>query len=92
MEGAKLPEEVVVRIVKCLGHGCSVEATTDICEVDPRTVERYTQLAGRWADDFHQLPRARLEQPPAVVERDELHGRVSRPPGEKKGRRAKRRR
>ena len=26
----KLPEETVVRIVKCLGHGCSVEATADI--------------------------------------------------------------
>jgi hypothetical protein len=92
MEGAKLPEEVVVRIVKCLGHGCSVEATADICEVDPRTVERYTQAAGRRAADFHELQLARLKQPPAVVELDELHGRVSRPPREKKGRRAKRRR
>lgn len=35
----KLPEETVVRIVKCLGHGCSAEVTADICVVDPRTVE-----------------------------------------------------
>lgn len=92
MEEAKLPEEVVVRIVKCLGHGCSVEATADICEVDPRTVERYTNVAGRRAADFHQLQLERLEQPPAVVERDELHARVSRPPREKRGRRQNRRR
>jgi transposase-like protein len=92
MEDAKLPEDVVVRIVKCLGHGCSIEATADICEVDPRTVKRYTTVAGRRAEDFHQLQLERLEQPPAVVELDELHGRVSRPPQEKKGRRRKRRR
>lgn len=91
MDEAKLPEDVVVRIVKCLGHGCSIAATADICEVDPRTVERYTNVAGRRAANFHQLQLERLEQPP-VVELDELHGRVSRPPREKKGRRRKRRR
>jgi hypothetical protein len=30
LRDTKLPEETVVRIVKCLGHGCSVEATADI--------------------------------------------------------------
>src|SRR5262245_57351250 len=35
---SKLPEQTVVRIVKCIGHGCSMEATADICEVDSRTV------------------------------------------------------
>lgn len=92
MEDAKLPEDVVVRIVKCLGHGCSIEATADICEVDPRTVMRYAEAGGRRAEDFQQLQLERLEQPPAVVELDELHGRVSRPPREKRGRRRKRRR
>src|SRR4051812_47130276 len=43
---AKLPEPAVVRVVKCLGHGCSVEATADICDVDPRTVERLLEYAG----------------------------------------------
>ena len=37
---SKLPEETVVRIVKCLGHGCSVEATADIGDVNPRTLDR----------------------------------------------------
>ncbi|MBX3440549.1 MAG: IS1 family transposase [Planctomycetaceae bacterium] len=85
-EMSKLPEDVVVRIVKCLGHGCSVEATADICEVDSRTVERYLQRAGRRAADFSEQQRDRMPQPPPAVELDELHARVSRPPGEKKGR------
>lgn len=85
MQDSKLPEETVVRIIKCLTHGCSVEATADICEVDRRTVERYLEHAGRRADDFHQLQLERLEQPPAAVELDELHTRVARPPREKKG-------
>ena len=81
----KLPEPTVVRIVKCLGHGCSVEATADICEVDPRTVERLLEQAGRRAEDFHRLQLDRLPAPPEAVELDELHGRVSPPPGEKGG-------
>jgi LacI family transcriptional regulator len=87
MEEAKLPEETVVRIVKCLGYGCSVEATADICEVDPRTVERYAAGAGRRAQDFHQLQLEKLDQSPPAVEMDELHARVSRPPRKKGGRR-----
>lgn len=82
---AKLPEETVVRIVKCLGHGCSIEATADICEVDPRTVERLLEQAGRRAEDFHRLQLERLPAPPEAVQLDELHGRVSPPPGEKGG-------
>lgn len=77
LEDAKLPEEAVVRIVKCLGHGCSIEATADICEVDPRTVERLLEKAGRRAEHFHRLQLARLQQPPAAVQLDELHGRVA---------------
>ena len=91
MEHSKIPQDVVVRIIKCLGYGCSVEATADICEVDPRTVERYVEQAGRRAESFHQLLLERLDQPPPAVEMDELHARVSRPPREKRGRRKRRR-
>jgi transposase-like protein len=80
MRYTKLPQETVVRIVKCLGHGCSVQATADICEVDERTVQRLLKNAGRRAADFHQLQLERLEQPPGAVELDELHGRVCKPP------------
>src|SRR5271165_4300139 len=63
LEQSKLPEETAVRIVKCLGHGCSIEATADICEVDPRTVELLLSKAGRRAEVFHQQQLAQLTQP-----------------------------
>jgi transposase-like protein len=77
MEYAKLPQETVVRIVKCLGHGCSIEATADICEVDARTVAKLLEKAGRRAEDFHRLQLERLDEPLEAVELDELHGRVA---------------
>jgi transposase-like protein len=80
MEDTKLPKQSVVRIIKCLGHGCSVEATADICDVDPRTVERILERAGRRAADFHQQQVDRLQEPLQAVELDELHGRVYQPP------------
>ena len=88
MRYTKLPEAVVVRIIKCLGHGCSVEATADICEVDPRTVERLLEKAGTRAKDFHLLQLERLQKPPEAVQLDELHARVAKSAsgGQKKGR------
>jgi transposase-like protein len=85
MRYTKLPEETVVRIIKCLGHGCSIEATADICEVDPRTVEQLLEKAGRRAEDFHRLHLEKLQQPLEAVELDELHGRVSPTPAKKGG-------
>jgi transposase-like protein len=75
LEYAKLPEETIVRIVKCLVHGCSIEATADICEVTRRTVESLLEKAGRRAEDFHRLHLEKITQPLEVVELDELHGR-----------------
>jgi len=76
MQDSKLSQEDVVRIVKCLGHGCSVEATADICEVDTRTVQRLLEKAGKRADDFHRLQLENLNQPLEVVQMDELHGKT----------------
>ncbi len=75
LQYAKLPEATIVRIVKCLVHGCSVEATADICEVTPKTVESFLEKAGRRAEDFHRLQLEKLAKPLQVVELDELHGR-----------------
>lgn|SRR5512142_1493742 len=83
-EYSKLPEATVVRIVKCLRYGCTLEATADICEVDPRTVGRILQRGGRRAEDFHGSQIQRLDRPPEAVQLDELHGRVS-PTRPKKG-------
>ncbi len=77
MEYTKLPEETVVRILKCLAHGCSQEATADICEVSPRTVRRLLKRAGPRAEDFHRLQLERLADPIEAVEMDEQHARVS---------------
>jgi transposase-like protein len=82
---SQLSEETVVRIVKCLGHGCSVEATADIGDVDPRTVDRLLEHAGRRAEDFHRLQLDRLAAPPEAVQLDERHGRVSPGPAKKGG-------
>jgi transposase-like protein len=79
---AKVSEATIVRIVKCLGHGCSVEATADICEVDPRTVQLHLEKAGQRARDFHELSLDQLPGPPAIIEVDELHGSLA---GAKKG-------
>jgi hypothetical protein len=76
MQYTKLPAPDVVRIVKCLGHGCSVEATADICEVDTRTVQRLLEKAGKRAADFHRLQLEHLRQPLEAVQMDELHGKT----------------
>jgi transposase-like protein len=89
MEYTKLPEDTLIRIIKCLGHGCSIEATADICEVDPRTVERVLERAGKRAANFHRQQLDRLKEPLGAVELDELHGRVCKSP-RKKGRNARR--
>ena len=79
MAKSKLPEEAVVRIVKCLGYGCSVEATADICEVDPRTVELLLGKAGPRAEDFHRQQLERLAESIPAVEIDELHAPLASP-------------
>jgi LacI family transcriptional regulator len=78
MQYTKLPTTDVVRIVKCLGHGCSVEATADICEVDTRTVQRLLEKAGKRAPDFHSLQLENLDQPLEAVQMDELYGKTVR--------------
>jgi transposase-like protein len=88
MEYTKLSKDTIVRIVKCLAHGCSVEATADICEVDARTVQRLLERAGPRAEAFHQQQLDRLQEPLDAVELDELHGRVNKPPRKKGGRSA----
>jgi hypothetical protein len=72
----KLAQAEVVRIIKCLSHGCSVEATADICEVDTRTVQRLLEKAGKRAADFHRLQLENLDPPLEAIQMDELHGKT----------------
>ena len=75
-------EATVVRIVKCLGYGCSMEATADL-RSHSRSVELLLSKAGPRAEDFHRLQLERLANPIEVVEIDELHAPLASP---KKGR------
>jgi hypothetical protein len=72
----KLSQVDVVRIIKCPGHGCSVEATADICEVDTRTVQRLLEKSGKRAADFHRLQLENLDEPLEAVQMDGLHGKT----------------
>lgn len=86
MEYSKLPHQTVVRMVKCFGYGLPVEATADICEVDPRTVQRLLEKAGQRAQDFHQQQLDKAKGVIEAVQLDEMHGRVaSESASEKKG-------
>ena len=76
MQHTKLPQADVVRIVKCLGHGCCVEATADICEVDTHTVQRLLEKSGKRAADFHNLQLENLDELLEAVQMDELHGKT----------------
>jgi len=78
MQDTKLSHADVVRIIKCLSHGCSVEATADICEVDTRSVQRLLGKAGKRAADFHRLQLENLDEPLEAVQMDELHGKTVR--------------
>ncbi len=76
MQDTKLPEADVARIIKCIDHGCSVEATADICEVDTRTVQRLLERARKRAADFHRLQLENLQESVEAVQMDELHGKL----------------
>jgi transposase-like protein len=88
MRYTHLPADTVERVVKCLTYGNSIEATADICGIDPRSVSRILERGGQRAEDFQQLQLHQLQRPPQVVELDELHAKVARPPGKKGGREA----
>ena len=76
MQDTKLSQVDVVRIIKCLGHGCCIEAAADICEVDTRTVQRLLEKSGKRAADFHNLQLENLNEPLEAVQMDELHGKT----------------
>lgn len=77
LQDSKLPPATVVRIVKCFGYGLSVAATADICEVDPRSVQRLLDKGGQRAQNFHQLQRERAKDSLEAVQLDEMHGHVA---------------
>jgi transposase-like protein len=70
LEYGHLSEEKVVQAVKCLTWGNSVEATADICGIDPRSVQRIVQRGGERADRFHRQKVREVET--SQVQMDEV--------------------
>jgi len=54
MARSKLPEDTVIRLVKCQRWGVCDEGTADICTVDLKTVHRFQRVAAQRAKAHHQ--------------------------------------
>ncbi len=54
MACSKLPEETVIRLVKCQRWGVCDEGTADICAVDLKTVHRFQRVAAQRAETHHR--------------------------------------
>jgi hypothetical protein len=53
MARSKLPEDTVIRLVKCQRWGVCDEGTADICAVDLKTVHRFQRVAAQRAETHH---------------------------------------
>jgi hypothetical protein len=54
MARSKLPEDTVIRLVKCQRWGVCDEGTADMCDVDLKTVHRFQRVAAQRAETHHQ--------------------------------------
>ena len=54
MARSKLPEETVVRLLKCQRWGVCDEGTADICAVELKTLHRFQRVAAQRAEPHHR--------------------------------------
>ena len=54
MACSKLPEDTVIRLVKCQRWGVCDAGTADICAVDLKTVHRFQRVAAQRAETHHR--------------------------------------
>jgi IS1 family transposase len=54
MARSKLPEDTVVRLLKCQRWGVCDEGTADICDVEIKTVHRFQRVAAQRAQTHHR--------------------------------------
>ena len=74
MAHSKLPEEKVIRILKCQRWGVCDEGTADHCEVDIKTVHRFQAVAHpRAAEHHHQVVQ---DLDVEGVQLDEAHSKL----------------
>ena len=74
MARSKLPEDTVVRLLKCQRWGVCDEGTADICDVEIKTVHRFQRVAAQRAQTHHR----QSVQHVAVegVQLDEAHAKL----------------
>ena len=74
MARSKLPEDTVVRLLKCQRWGVCDEGTADICDVELKTVHRFQRVAAQRAQTHHR----QSVQHVAVegVQLDEAHSKL----------------
>jgi hypothetical protein len=73
MQGSKLCEETVERLLKCQRWGVCDEGSADICEVDIKTVHRFQKVAAERAQEHHEQVTHDLEV--QGVQLDEMHSK-----------------
>lgn len=74
MARSKLPEDTVVRLVKCQRWGVCDEGTADICAVDLKTVYRFQHVAAQRAETHHRQVVHAVDVP--GVQLDEAHSKL----------------
>jgi len=74
MEKTKLPEEKIIRLLKCQRWGVCDEGTADICDVDIKTVHRFQGVADPRAEE-HQYQVVRDVEVKGV-QLDEAHSKL----------------
>ena len=74
MARSKLPEETVIRLLKCQRWGVCDEGTADICAVDLKTVHRLQHVAAQRAETHHRQVVRAVDVPGVQV--DEAHSKL----------------
>jgi hypothetical protein len=71
---SKLPEDTIVRLLKCQRWGVCDAGTADICAVDLKTVHRFQQVAAQRAETHHRQVVREVDVP--GVQLDEAHSKL----------------
>ena len=74
MARSKLPEDTVIRLLKCQRWGVCDEGTADICAVDLKTVHRFQRVAAHRAETHHRQVVREVDVP--GVQLDEAHSKL----------------
>jgi IS1 family transposase len=71
---SKLPEDTVIRLLKCQRWGVGDAGTADICAVDLKPVHRFQQVAAQRAETHHRQVVHEVDVPGVPL--DEAHAKL----------------